>query len=146
MFMSAGLLYGALGHDRIAELGGAARALPVTMFAFALAGVSLIGLPPSGGFLAKWLLLSTAVATGNWWLVVVILTGGLLSAGYVFLVVTRAMGAPREPLQLRAPVPRHRELIALGLALLSVLLGLVALGPIDLIQAGRPEIVMVPLQ
>jgi len=76
----------------------------------------------------------------------VILTGGMLSAGYVFLVVTRAMGAPREPLQLRAPVPRHRELIALALALLSALLGLVALGPVDLIQAGRPEIVMVPLQ
>jgi multicomponent Na+:H+ antiporter subunit D len=146
MFMTAGLLYGALGHDRIAELGGAARALPVTVFAFGLAGVSLIGLPPSGGFLAKWLLLSTAVATGNWWLVVVILIGGLLSAGYVFMVVTKAMGSPSAPLQLRAAVPRHRELVALGLALLSVLLGLVALGPIDLILAGRPDLVLVPAQ
>ena len=138
MFMTAGLIYGALGHDRIAELAGAARALPMTVFAFALAGVSLIGLPPSGGFLAKWLLLSTAVASGQWWWVVVILIGGLLSAGYVFLVVTRAMGTPSEPLKLRAPVPRHRELVALALAILSVLLGLVALGPVDLIQVGRP--------
>ena len=146
MFMTAGLMYGALGHDRIAELGGVARALPVTVFAFGLAGVSLIGLPPSGGFLAKWLLLSTAVASGQWWWVVVILVGGLLSASYIFMVVARAMSSPSEPLTLRAPVPRHREVIALALALLSVLLGLVALGPIDLIQIARPELALVHSQ
>ena len=142
MFMTAGLMYGALGHDRIAELGGVARALPMTVFAFALAGVSLIGLPPSGGFLAKWLLLTAAVASGQWWLVVVILIGGLLSAGYIFMVVARAVGSPGEALTLRAPVPRHREAIALALALASVLLGLVALGPVDLVQVGRPEIAL----
>ena len=146
MFMTAGLMYGALGHDRIAELGGVARALPMTVFAFGLAGVSLIGLPPSGGFLAKWLLLTTAVASGQWWWVVVILIGGLLSAGYIFMVVARAMGSPGEPLTLRAPVPRHREAIALALALLSVLLGLVALGPIDLIQIARPGLALVHSQ
>ena len=58
MFMAAGLIYATLGHDRVADLRGAGRALPMTMTAFALAGASLIGLPPSGGFLAKWLLLS----------------------------------------------------------------------------------------
>ena len=53
MFMAAGLIYATLGHDRTAELRGAGRALPMTMAAFALAGASLVGLPPSGGFLAK---------------------------------------------------------------------------------------------
>ena len=57
MFMAAGLIAQALGHDRIAGLGGIGRALPMTIFAFALAGLSLMGLPPSGGFMAKWLLL-----------------------------------------------------------------------------------------
>src|SRR4029434_3124261 len=66
IFMAAGLIYVPLGHDRIADLGGIARALPMTVFAFALGGVSLIGLPPSGGFLAKWLLLEAAVATRQW--------------------------------------------------------------------------------
>ena len=56
------------------------------------------------------------------------------------------MGTPSAPLTLRAPVPRHRELIALALALLSVLLGLVALGPIDLILIARPEIALVHSQ
>ena len=37
MFMAAGLIYAALGHDRIADLGGIARAMPVTVLAFAVA-------------------------------------------------------------------------------------------------------------
>ena len=56
MFLSAGLIAESLGHDRIAELGGAARAMPVTFLALGLGGLSLMGLPPSGGFAAKWLL------------------------------------------------------------------------------------------
>ena len=47
----------AYGHDRMDGLGGAARAMPVTVIAFGLAGLSLMGMPPSGGFVAKWLLL-----------------------------------------------------------------------------------------
>ena len=49
MFMAAGLIAEALGHDRIAGLSGVGRALPITVFAFGLGGLSLMGLPPSGG-------------------------------------------------------------------------------------------------
>ena len=60
MFMAAGLIYAALGHDRIAGLAGIARALPTSVLAFALGGVALIGVPPSGAYLAK-----TAAAPGG---------------------------------------------------------------------------------
>jgi len=143
MFMAAGLIYAALGHDRIAELGGIARALPMTVFAFALGGVSLIGLPPSGGFLAKWLLLEAAVATGQWWWAMVMLAGGLFTSGYMFVVLSRALVPAHESLKLRIIVPRYQEAAALTLALTSVLLGLVAFGPVDVFQAGRPEATMV---
>jgi multicomponent Na+:H+ antiporter subunit D len=143
MFMAAGLIYAVLGHDRIAELGGVARAIPMTIFAFALGGVSLIGLPPSGGFLAKWLLLEAAVATGQWWWAIVILAGGLFTSAYMFIVLSRAVAPPSEPLKLLAAVPRYQEAAALALALTSLLLGLVALGPIDILQVGRPDSMMV---
>ncbi|WP_426526304.1 complex I subunit 5 family protein [Bradyrhizobium sp. McL0615] len=143
MFMAAGLIYVALGHDRIAELGGIARALPMTIFAFALGGVSLIGLPPSGGFLAKWLLLEATVATGQWWWAIVMLAGGLFTSAYMFIVLSSAIAPPSEPLKLRVAVPRYQEVAALSLALTSLLLGLVALGPIDILQIGRPESTMV---
>ncbi|SDS76134.1 complex I subunit 5 family protein [Bradyrhizobium canariense] len=146
MFMAAGLIYAALGHDRIAELGGIARALPMTVFAFALGGVCLIGLPPGGGFLAKWLLLEAAVATGQWWWAVVMLAGGLFTSGYMFIVLSHALVPAREPLKLSVTVPRYREAAALSLALVSLLLGLVALGPIDVFGFGRPEATMVGLR
>jgi multicomponent Na+:H+ antiporter subunit D len=137
MFMAAGLIYAALGHDRIDELGGIARALPMTIFAFALGGVSLVGLPPSGGFLAKWLLLEAAFTTGQWWWAVVMLTGGLFTSAYMFIVLSRALAPPPEPLEPRSTVPRYQEAAALTLALASLLLGLVALGPIDVFGSGR---------
>ena len=48
MFMAAGLIYAALGHDRIADLAGVARTMPITVLAFALAGLALMGVVPSG--------------------------------------------------------------------------------------------------
>ena len=60
MFMAAGTIYAALGHDRIAQLAGAGRALPITVLAFVCGGCTLIGLPPGGAFLAKSLLLEAA--------------------------------------------------------------------------------------
>ncbi len=139
MFMAAGLVYAALGHDRIAELSGIARAMPMTMFAFALGGVCLIGLPPSGGFLAKWLLLDAAVTTRQWWWAVVMLAGGLFTSGYTFIVLSRALAPAEQPLKLRIIVPRYQEAAALTLALASLLLGLVALGPVDVFEVGRPQ-------
>ena len=83
MFMSAGLIYAALGHDRITGLGGIGRALPMSVVAFALAGVALIGVPPSGAYLAKELLLQAAAETGQWWWDVVIQAGGVFTSSYV---------------------------------------------------------------
>ena len=137
MFLAAGLIYSTLGHDRLADLRGAARALPMTLTAFALAGATLIGLPPSGGFLAKWLLMSAALATGQWWWALVMLVGGLLTSIYVFMVVVRAM-EPAEPgWSPQKQVPRYQQLAVLGLATCSFLLGLAVLLPVDVAQIGR---------
>lgn len=137
MFMAAGLIYSTLGHDRLADLRGAAGALPMTMVGFALSGASLIGLPPSGGFLAKWLLLSAAFATAQWWWVAVMLAGGLLTSAYVFLVVVRAMAPADAGGPPKTRVPRYQQVAVLTLALCSFLLGVVALCPVDVIQIGR---------
>jgi len=138
MFMAAGLIAEALGHDRIADLGGAGRVLPITMFTFGLAGLSLMGVPPSGGFVAKWLLLVATVMEGQWWWAVVMLVGGLLASGYVFMVLGKALGGASEPSKLCASVSSSREIVALTLALCAVLLGLVPLQPSELLQIGRP--------
>jgi formate hydrogenlyase subunit 3/multisubunit Na+/H+ antiporter MnhD subunit len=128
MFMAAGLIYAELGHDRIAGLAGVARTLPMSVFAFGLAGLALIGVPPSGAYLAKDLLLGAAAQTSQWWWAVAIQAGGALAAGYVLLVIMHAV-APRVGSAVsRRHVPYYQEAAALVLALCSLLLGLVPWG------------------
>jgi len=125
MFMAAGLIYKALGHDRIAGFAGVGRALPLTVLTFALAGLALMGLPPSGAFVAKKLLLDAAAASGQWWWDLVMQAGGLLTASYVVLVLAQALTPAAAPVRPQEPVSRVAEIAAFALALCSLLLGFV---------------------
>ena len=135
MFMAAGLLAESLGHDRIAEFGGAGRAMPATFFALGLGGLSLMGLPPSGGFAAKWLLLRASVAAGQWPWAVVMLAGGLLAAGYVYRILAPALSD--GAVVLKSPPQRSREAVALALAIVAVALGFAPQSFFDFLQIGR---------
>ncbi len=112
MFAAAGVLMLSTGRDTLEGLAGVAGRVPVTLFAFALAGVTLMGLPPSGGFLAKWLLIDAALEQGQWGWV-----------AYVFKVLRQAfLLAPASAHFHR--VPRAMEWSAFLLAAASVLIGL----------------------
>jgi formate hydrogenlyase subunit 3/multisubunit Na+/H+ antiporter MnhD subunit len=141
MFLAAGLLGDALGHDRIDGLAGMARAAPRTMLAFALGGMTLMGLPPSGGFTAKWLLLQAAIATGQWWWAVVILLGGLMTGSYVYRVLQSSLREGAEQEMRAAGMPIGQQNAALCLAALSMVLGLLPLGSFGLLQIGRLDVV-----
>ena len=130
MFMAAGLIYAALGHDRIADLAGVARAMPVTVLAFAVAGLALMGVVPSGAYLAKKLLLDAADGSGQWWWTIVLQGGAAFTAGYVVLVMVNVLRRRPGPLTLVKRVSRRSEVAALVLAACSLLLGLAALGPV----------------
>jgi multicomponent Na+:H+ antiporter subunit D len=136
MFLSAGLVAESLGHDRISGLGGAGRAMPVTFFALGLGGLSLMGLPPSGGFVAKWLLMIASIEAGQWLWAVVMLAGGLLAAGYLYRILGPALSGDAAPLK-KAPA-RSREAIALALALIAVLLAFAPPAFFAFLQTGRP--------
>jgi formate hydrogenlyase subunit 3/multisubunit Na+/H+ antiporter MnhD subunit len=136
MFLSAGLIAESLGHDRIAGLGGAGRAMPVTFLALGLGGLSLIGLPPSGGFAAKWLLMKASVASGQWIWAVVMAGGGLLAGGYLYRVLAPALSGESPQLK-RAPSP-GREGVALALALVALLLAFAPASFFAFLQIGRP--------
>ena len=131
MFMAAGLIYARLGHDRIDELAGAARALPVAVAAFLIGGVALMGVLPSGAYLAKKLLLASAGESGQWWWAWVLQGGAAFTAGYVVLIALRVFARPAAPLADLQPVSRLSQWAALGLAVASFLLSLAAVeGPL----------------
>ena len=104
MFMAAGLVYARLGHDRIDELAGAARALPLAVAAFLIGGLALMGVVPSGAYLAKKLLLASADESGQWWWSWVLQGGAAFTAGYVVLIALRVFARPAAPLADLKPV------------------------------------------
>ena len=130
MFMAAGSIYAALGHDRIDGLAGVARALPISALAFAVGGLALMGVLPSGAYLAKKLLLDAAAGSGQWWWEAVLLAGGVLTSSYVVLVVARVLRRSGTPVVLAQPVSRLAQSAALALAVCSLLLALATLGPL----------------
>lgn len=137
LFLAAGLVLQAYGHDRLSGLRGMATHLPITTFTVALAAVSLAGLPPSGGFIAKWWLVTAAIDSGQWVWALIMLAGGLFSALYLFRVLVIALLEPRSGAVLH-PVPRGLELIALALALLAILIGLRTPELLALLAPGLP--------
>jgi len=135
MFMAAGLIYAAIGHDRIAGLAGVARALPLTALAFGMSGLALMGVVPSGAYLAKKLMLDAADGTGQWWWTLVLQGGAVFTAGYVVLVLVNVLRRRGGPLVLKARVSRRSEFAALLLAVCSLLLAAAAVPlPGDLLK------------
>jgi NADH:ubiquinone oxidoreductase subunit 2 (subunit N) len=99
--------------------------------------MSLMGLPPSGGFVAKAMLLTASIGEGQWWWAVVIMIGGLLAAGYTIRVLAPALAGGAGPVVLAARISRPRQGIVLALAICALLLGLLPLRPFQLLEVGR---------
>jgi len=125
------------GHDDIDGLDRVVDRMPLTLAAFALAGVSLAGLPPSGGFVGKWMLLQSAMEQGLWYWALVIIVGGVLTAAYVFRVLGSAFTESAQEHEEHA-VPKVMELTALTLALAAVALGFVAPWALPLLDGVLP--------
>ncbi len=137
VFLAAGALLLGLGHDRVDGLAGTAERYPLVVMALAVAGVNLMGLPPSGGFVAKWMLLKAAVNTGQWWYVPVILSGGLLAAAYVFRVLEQTL-APAGDTPEGRPLGPGLQVPVLVLALVAAGLGVLSALPFTLLDVGAP--------
>lgn len=86
-FMAVGELQQGMATKQISHLSGATQVMPLAMFAFAVAGGSLIGLPPSGGFLMKWHFLLGLWQSAEWFWLALLLLATLISAAYIFRII-----------------------------------------------------------
>ncbi|RMF03381.1 MAG: monovalent cation/H+ antiporter subunit D family protein, partial [Alphaproteobacteria bacterium] len=125
LFFAAGSIYTAAHLTEVSQLDGIGRRMPWTMAAFAVGALSMIGVPPTAGFLGKWFMLSGAMETGQWLPVAVIVVSTLLNAGYFLPIVVQAFfKAPGKEVKAHvkgeAPFP-------IVLALTATAIGTVAL-------------------
>ena len=134
MFLAVGRIAEELGHDRISGLNREELRPGAAEFAFAIAAVSLIGLPPSAGFVGKWVLMEGLIDRGAWPWVALVLAGTALSAAYLARVVARCLrGGPHVAPGARRPAWRAGDVAALGLATAALLLGLASALPLTLL-------------
>jgi multicomponent Na+:H+ antiporter subunit D len=90
LFFCAGAIFVATGKKYVSELRGLGRKMPITMGAFMIGSLSVIGLPPLGGFVSKWYLALGALDRDALWVVVVLLVSSLLNVFYLLPVAVTA--------------------------------------------------------
>ena len=90
LFLCAGSIYVSTRKTEISQLSGLAKKMPWTMAAFALASLSIIGIPLTSGFVSKWFLVMGTVEQGNYAILAVLLTSSLLSAAYLGPIIYKA--------------------------------------------------------
>lgn len=97
-FLVAGSIIYKHNRRKIRDLAGLGRTMPVTAGAFALASLSIVGVPPFAGFVVKWYVLYGCFQKGQYAFAVIALAGSLLSAIYCFRVVYYMFfTGPKEP-------------------------------------------------
>ncbi|MBO0595542.1 oxidoreductase [Nesterenkonia sp. E16_7] len=151
LFLSAGHLKDLYGTDEIAELRGAGRAHPMLVMSMGLSAVGLIGLPLSLGFSGKWLLATSAVAAGHYWILVVLVVGTLFSAAYLLKAVAPLLVMSEDD-QTALSLPQAKthsdpsdktltgkaQLAPFVLGLLTVLTGFLGVWLTGVLEVGAP--------
>jgi len=90
LFFCAGAIYVATKKKNISEMTGIGKRMPITMTAFFVGSLSVIGIPPTGGFFSKWYLVLGTLEADRLFFLAVLLVSSLLNAAYFLPVVYRA--------------------------------------------------------
>jgi multicomponent Na+:H+ antiporter subunit D len=125
LFMALGATAFATGKRTIEDLAGIGRKMPLTMTAFIIAGLGLIGVPGTAGFISKWYLVLGAIDAGLWWLAALVVASSLIAIVYVGRVVEAAwFQEPKNALAEVSEPPLSMLLPMWAMALFTIWLGL----------------------
>lgn len=90
LFFAAGAIYTAAKKTELHQLRGIARRMPWTMAAFTIGALSMIGVPPTGGFVSKWYILAGAFQADNYVAIAAIIASTALNAAYFLPIIYMA--------------------------------------------------------
>lgn len=90
LFFCAGAIFVATGKKYISEMVGIGRRMPITMFAFFIGSLGIIGLPPGGGLISKFYMVLGAMEADKLWVLGIYLGSSLLNAAYFMPIVYKA--------------------------------------------------------
>ncbi|MDK2822324.1 MAG: multicomponent Na+:H+ antiporter subunit [Clostridia bacterium] len=126
LFLVAGGVKWRTGEHTIEKYAQLCRKMPLTMGAFLIAALSMVGLPPTAGFFSKWYLVLGALEANMWPYVVIIIISSLLNAIYFFRVIEniylKKASEPSEEVKgsLELPLQMLVPIVVLGLGILVI--------------------------
>lgn len=131
LFFTAGAIYVASHKTEITQLRGIGRRMPYTMAAYTIGALSMIGVPPTAGFVSKWYIIAGAFQVDNYFVLAVLVLSTGLNAAYLLPIVFRAFFLEED----QAPHKEHGEaplpmVIALCFTAALVLLFFIFNGPV----------------
>lgn len=97
LFFAAGAIYVAAKKTELPQLAGIGRRMPWTMTAFTIGALSMIGVPPTGGFVSKWYILAGAFQDDNYVALFTIIASTVLNAAYFLPIIYMAWFREEEP-------------------------------------------------
>ena len=86
LFLCAGIIEQNTKTKDITQLGGLIKTMPVTAVSFLLCAFSVMGIPPFGGFFSKYMVITGAIQSGQFWISLIFLLGAFLTIIYLFRV------------------------------------------------------------
>ena len=137
LFLVCGAVMFATHADSLDDLGGIGRKMPFTLCMFAIAGLSVVGVPPTSGFSSKWIIYHALMQAGQPFLALLSLVGSVLTLAYIAKFLHAAfLGQPSSrldhvqeaPLTMRVPM----AILAIGCIITGIFPGLM-LWPINAI-------------
>jgi len=105
LFFAAGAIYTASKKTELHQLKGIGRQMPWTMAAFTIGALSMIGVPPTGGFVSKWYILAGAFQADNLVAVATIIASTVLNAAYFLPIIFMVWFSKQE----QEDSPQHGE-------------------------------------
>jgi len=124
LFMALGCVSFRVGAAELDRMAGVGRAMPWTMGAFVIGGLSLIGVPLTAGFVSKWYLIVGALEKGWWPVAVLVLITSLLAVIYIWRVVEVAYFKPAPEGRVVREAPLALLVPTWALALANLYFGL----------------------
>jgi multicomponent Na+:H+ antiporter subunit D len=97
LFFAAGAIYTASKKTELWQLHGIGRRMPWTMAAFTIGGLSMIGVPPTGGFVSKWYILAGSFQADNYVALFTIIASTVLNAAYFLPIIFWAWFGKEDP-------------------------------------------------
>ncbi|HEX2954655.1 MAG TPA: NADH-quinone oxidoreductase subunit L [Bacillota bacterium] len=140
LFLCAGIIEHNVHTKDIRQMGGLMKSMPLTAISFALCALSVMGIPPFGGFFSKYMVIAGAVKSGRPWIAGVFIFGAFLTVLYLLrLFVLVFFGEPKLPLVKEGTRTMVIAVILLGI--LSLVSGFLVRFPNEFIQVAVRQMV-----